>query len=151
MANTFTWLGRAVRVVFPCSVAMGRLTFAEAGVLTDAGLSNYAKDVTTSPDGQNVYVTNPDGIGNPCWTAQWKYQNRFLNPDGIRLIKLRAGPEGKASVKVKGRGSNLGLPDLPLVLPVTAQLQASNGECWNAEYSTFVSKNVAAQFLARSD
>jgi len=44
------------------------------------------------------------------------------------------------------------LPDplLPLALPLRVQLQASNGECWEAVYSTSL-ENDAAGFRAQSD
>lgn len=88
--------------------------------------------------------------GEPCWGKQWRYKNRYRNPDGIVKIKLKAGEAGRAQAKVKGKGSNLGLANLPLTPPVKAQLQASNGECWGARYSTFINRNEGELFRARS-
>jgi hypothetical protein len=50
-------------------------------------------------------------------------------------------------VIVKGRGPRLALPSLPLTPPVLAQLQASNGSCWEAIYRTPVA-NDTIQFIA---
>ncbi len=49
---------------------------------------------------------------------------------------------GTAQITVTGKGPNLfsrapgvpGLPTLPLTLPQRIQLQASNGQCWEATY-----------------
>jgi hypothetical protein len=74
----------------------------------------------------------------PCWaenSAGFKYANKAATPDGLIKIALRAGEEGSAKISVKGKGVNLPVPALPLTPPVTAQLQASNGTCWDAVYS----------------
>jgi hypothetical protein len=50
-----------------------------------------------------------------------------------------------------GEGAALEMPPLPLTLPVRAQLQAANGECWEAVYSQFVTKNQPDIFKATPD
>ena len=52
---------------------------------------------------------------------------------------LVAGVKGSAKVTVTARGPNLssrpaGLPSLPLPLPLTVQVQGSNGTCFGASY-----------------
>src|SRR2546427_4060921 len=91
--------------------------------------------------------------GKPCWkesTAGFKYSNAPLTPDGLRRILLKAGGSGAAKISLKGRGVNLPLPTLPLSPPVTVQLQATNGQCWDAVYGTPL-VNDASEFKARSD
>ena len=74
-----------------------------------------------------------------------------VGPDGNLLVdgRLRAGgaPRGRLSVK----GVGIGLPDLslPLVLPVTAQLVASDtGACWESALAS-ATRNTSTQFKAR--
>jgi hypothetical protein len=68
----------------------------------------------------------------------------------VRTLALTGGGPGHASIKLLGAGNNLGALQLPLAPPVTAQLLASNGQCWGAEYVTFVRRNTATKFAARS-
>ena len=51
-------------------------------------------------------------------------------------MKLKAGADGKAQVTVRGKGTRLVLPALGsgLSLPIVAQLQGSNGQCWTATH-----------------
>ena len=44
------------------------------------------------------------------------------------------------------------LPDLPLSVPLTAQLQSANGQCWEATFSRpGLSRNDGQNFKANSD
>ncbi len=90
----------------------------------------------------------------PCWKAVaggFKYQDPFKSPDGVSSVRLKAGAEGRPKIKLKGSRLNLDPPALPLTSPVTAQLQASNGECWEARYDSFIIRNDSTGFQARSD
>ncbi len=54
---------------------------------------------------------------------------------------------------VEARGNNLILPNLPMVGPVSVQLQLSDGtssSCWGATYSS-QSRNTLTEFQAVSD
>jgi hypothetical protein len=65
---------------------------------------------------------------------------------------MKAGLQGKAKTRFKGKGDNLPAFALPLGLPVTAQLQAANGQCWEATFSAAGSKeNDGTQFKGKSD
>jgi cysteine-rich repeat protein len=68
----------------------------------------------------------------PCWSGRLHYRDPLGTPDGLAAIVLRPGSSGRARVTVRGRGSNLQLPFLPVVLPLRVQLQAENGACWEA-------------------
>ena len=80
--------------------------------------------------------------GKPCWketSKGYRYSDRDLTPGGLSKIVLKEGATGVAKIMVKGKGSLLGLPALPIPssnLPLTVQLTASNGECWEATYTT---------------
>jgi len=75
--------------------------------------------------------------GTPCWVATnttgFRYTDRDASSDGLRRVVLRAGTNPK--IAVNGRGPRLTLPSLPLSLPVTVQVQAENGNCWDSEFS----------------
>ena len=91
--------------------------------------------------------------GKACWKSTksgFKYTDHELTPDGLETLELKAGAAGKASIKVKGKGTNLFVPALPLQPEVTVQLKSSTGVCWEGTYST-PTKNNAAQFEAKSD
>jgi hypothetical protein len=90
----------------------------------------------------------------PCWkatsTVGYKYSDRDVLPDGIRTITLRAGVDDHARILAKLKGDPVPMPTLPLTPPVEVQLQATNGECWSAVYSTPI-VNDAVQFKAKAD
>ena len=79
----------------------------------------------------------------PCWKTigpyfdarGFKYRDSYRTPEGLFGIKLKAGIPGKASIAVKASRQNVGLPTLPVALPLRVQLQASSGECWEATYT----------------
>ena len=89
-----------------------------------------------------------------CWRSLgpkgFKYKDSERTPDGIDSLRLSPGAAGKAKIKLKGRGSNLTLPALGLTTPARVQLQAGNGQCWEASYSSAI-KNTTSQFKAKSD
>jgi 6-phosphogluconolactonase (cycloisomerase 2 family) len=91
--------------------------------------------------------------GRPCWTQfgekYIEYKDKGLDPDGLRLVRLQRGDEGKTKITVRGKREHLDMPALPLSTPVVAQLQAENGECWENRYSDFILRNVTTQFKAK--
>jgi cytochrome c peroxidase len=91
-------------------------------------------------------------IGSSASPTGFKYTDRDLTPDGIRKIKAKAGVEGKSKIILKARGielmnSPLGLPELPVDLPMLVQLQAAGGGCWEATY-TDADRNEVGRFSA---
>jgi cysteine-rich repeat protein len=100
----------------------------------------------------------------PCWKASkdkgFTFASKTGNADGVIGLKLISGLEGKASIQLKGKGLGLstgprrpsGLPQPPLHVPLTAQLQADNGACWEANFSSAgVNKNDTKQFSGNAD
>jgi len=84
--------------------------------------------------------------GEPCWRALgtppgntgFGYRSSgLLLPDGLARVMLTPGAVGKAKTVVKGRGANLDMPSpLDVTMPVRVQLQAENGQCWEATYTS---------------
>jgi hypothetical protein len=89
-----------------------------------------------------------------CWTvvrSGFRYQNPGLSPNGILSLRLHAGPDENARITLVGRRGRLGLPPLPLALPLTVQLVRGDGAlCWEARYSV-ASKNTSRQLRADAD
>ena len=80
--------------------------------------------------------------GKACWKASgssgFKYKDKLGVPDGIQQVKYKAGDPGKSQVQVKGKGTNLVIPSLPLSFPVTVQMIVDDGVspvCWQVDYS----------------
>jgi hypothetical protein len=87
--------------------------------------------------------------GKPCWSAKptgFKYKDKDATPDGVQQATLKAGFGGKAKIQVKGGGTNLPDPTLPLTMPVRVQLKNSDGKCWEATYTSPALKNVSTLF-----
>ena len=91
----------------------------------------------------------------PCWKAanarSFKYTDRAGTPDGLDTIQLKAGATDKAKVLVAANGAPLEIPPLPLALPARMQLQAPNGQCWEARYfEVGASRNDARRFKGKT-
>jgi len=68
---------------------------------------------------------------------------------GIVKVRIAPGPATPTWIVVKGKGSGLGVPALPLALPITAQLaNLDGGSCWQSVL-TRAKKNGPAKVLAR--
>jgi hypothetical protein len=109
--------------------------------------------------GPVMTLTAPPGgecSGKPCWAAKrtgFLYNDKDLTNDGLKQLKLTAGPAGKAKVSVKGKGQNLPMPALPFAQnpAVIVQLVNSDGMCWEADFSAPAKRNDAQQFNDKSD
>lgn len=91
----------------------------------------------------------------PCWKAAktrgFIYKDREGTPDGLVKIVIRSGDDGKSKVVAKGKGELLPDVDLPLSLPVTMQMQSTNGRCWEATYfAPGVIRSDDGQFKGRA-
>jgi hypothetical protein len=92
-----------------------------------------------------------DTVGTPSSPKGYKYKDSLALQDGVKLIKTKASNLDKAKVKLVGKGD--ALPDtavLPFQFPVTAQLYASDGMCWEAEFdSAHTRKNEEGGFTGK--
>ena len=90
----------------------------------------------------------------------WAIVNRVRAED-LYLVSIAAitlkhlGKDWPLAMRLRGIGEHLsdrplGLPTLPLNLPVRAQLQMRDGRCWEAVYST-ASLNSSQMFQAEAD
>ena len=91
----------------------------------------------------------------PCWTevvAGFRYADAALTPDGLRSVTLTAGGPGAGRLAVRGKGTQLAVPTLPLAVPVRVQVRRSDDSmCWEATFSGTPTRNDAQRFGARSD
>ena len=106
--------------------------------------------------GFQMAMTVPAGAGwssisRPSDPKGYKFKDKNLTNDGIRLIRVKASNLDKAQAKVVGGKDNL--PDtatLPFQYPVTTQLYAEGGMCWEAEFDANTTrKNVGDQFIGK--
>lgn len=112
-----------------------------------------------SGNAQPLYEADVPGSGAcgavPCWKVlsgdRVDYFDKSLFVNGVSLIRLSPGPQGKSRVLVRANGAQLALPDTPLAAPITIQLQGSHGECWTAAYATRIKRNDAGVFRANPD
>jgi acyl-homoserine lactone acylase PvdQ len=90
----------------------------------------------------------------PCWTETargFRYADPDLTPDGVQKVLLKAGLDGKAQLRVQGKGALLDVPALPVqTLPVTVQLMSGEGACWEAVYRSPI-WNLTERFKAKAD
>ena len=91
-------------------------------------------------------------VGPTSSPTGFKYKDSSATNDGIRIIKLKGSNLGKARAKVTGKGPNLpDLATLPFQYPVTAQLYASDGMCWSAEFNQAQTRaNDLQQYKAKA-
>jgi hypothetical protein len=86
--------------------------------------------------------------GPPWVTAGstgYKYKDVAGAAGGVTKMKVKEGMGGKAKILIKGKGMNLDDP-LMLTQPVLVQLQASNGECWEHQFTSPEKENSVDQF-----
>jgi len=90
----------------------------------------------------------------PCWKQTgtgFKYVDKDLTPSGVQKLLLKAGLAGKSSIVLKGAGTALDTPALPIsALPARAQLVNGDGVCWEAQYGTTL-RDQADRFKAKSN
>jgi cysteine-rich repeat protein len=75
--------------------------------------------------------------GKPCWIPKrngYRYTDKAGTSDGVRSVRLEAGDGKQAELSVFAKGPGVGLAPLPATLPVTVQLQSSDGACWEADF-----------------
>jgi hypothetical protein len=94
-----------------------------------------------------------------AWTIagarSFRYAQHGGSPEGLDSLTLRAGADDDAKITLHGAGDRLsgrplGMPTLPLPLPLIAQLQVPTGHCWENRYSeSGVIRNDLGRFRAK--
>jgi hypothetical protein len=109
--------------------------FGDPTVDTDYQLCVYR----VGPGGTEL-IADPLAPAGEGWKAKrngFRYKQRAdANADGLRKIRLRAGPDGKSRIAVKGKGELLALPALPIAEDDALMVQLHNGAgaCWEASF-----------------
>ena len=90
-----------------------------------------------------------------CWRENkrgFRYSDPERTADGVRFMDLKGGADGKARIAVRGRGPALDIPTLPLEpLPLTVQLGASDGACWESTYERAIAVNRLDRLRATAE
>jgi len=91
----------------------------------------------------------------PCWASLpsggFRYVDKKTFSEGARKLVLKPGADGEARIVVKGKGTRLRDPLLPIQTPVVVQLVSSTGTCWGTVFDTGVTTNTPTEFVARAD
>jgi hypothetical protein len=94
--------------------------------------------------------------GRPCWKVAgplgYGYVNKLGSPQGIVKGKLKAGPAGRAQIKLSGKGMYLPTPAPPLTLPVTVQFMIDDGtttDCWQTTFA-YAPANTPGKFKTKA-
>jgi DNA-binding beta-propeller fold protein YncE len=111
---------------------------------TEYALCVYDSSILAQPVFSSSILPGRTCGTKPCWAATatgYRYTDRAGIPDGITAVRVLGGTSGTARITLKGKGGGLPQLGLPYQPPVTAQLQASNGQCWEASYTTATSSS----------
>ena len=92
----------------------------------------------------------------PCWRptgSGLSYRDRELTPDGILTVKLTPSSGDNTKIKVIGKGTRLGIPDLNgFDTRVVVQLQRQSDDlCWGATFAPPYKKNDGVTFKDSSE
>ncbi len=91
-----------------------------------------------------------DCAGRPCWKEinnGFRYRKRDLSPLRSSFgIVLKAGADGKGKIVVKGHGPVFVMPDMPMRMPITAQLLNTEGVCWDTVFFPPAQTNRVGDF-----
>lgn len=101
-------------------------------------------------------VIPPGGTcaGSDCWKDLKKgYRFKDAGGTGIASVKLREGA-GKAKILVRGEGTQLAVPALPLAPEAALTLQLVNprseGTCWESTFTAPAARNDFGSYKART-
>ena len=105
-------------------------------------------------DGNGYLVGGRLPSGSPNWSVQPTglfYQDPAALAPGMRQVKIRPTTLPRGLVLARGRGAYLRTPELPVTLPVTAQLKNdATGKCWESVFTALdVVENQAGKLIAR--
>jgi hypothetical protein len=93
----------------------------------------------------------------PCWRdlggnvgGSVEYYYGATNDDGVLRMRLDPGATDRNNVSVQGRASTSACRPSALSPTVTVQAQARNGNCWSAQFGSFIRKNEPNAFSGRA-
>jgi hypothetical protein len=90
-------------------------------------------------------------IGAVSSPRGYKYKDRFALNQGAKGISLKSHSLDRARLKLDGKGDLLPDPPVPFLLPVTAQLYNSIGNCWDMSFdSTTTRRNANGVFYGKT-
>jgi hypothetical protein len=116
--------------------------------------TDYALCVFDEIDETPMLVSETIIPAGSSWTpiaSGYRYRDKTRANHGVQRVLLKAGPEGRARIVVRGKGDKVPLPELPLQQDQSVRVQLLNeSACWEATYGTF-QVNEAERFKARSD
>jgi len=125
-------------------------TLADLG--TPTGTTAYALCIYSGTSGAAIAEADIPPSAS-LWTAAgtkgFKFKDPSGTPNGVQKALVKSGDAGKAKALVKGKGTNLPDPTMPLTLPITVQLVNSNNVCFETDFASFI-KNDAGQFKAKT-
>ncbi len=128
----------------------------QSSIFGDPGSTNDYTLCVYDPTGLLMQLTAPAGStcknGKPCWTLGskgFKYADRSGAHDGVTKVVLKPGDAGHAKLATTAKG-NLNLAPLPLSLPVSVQLRAKDGACFQATFDA-PKRNDPSKFQATND
>lgn len=127
---------------------------AELGNPTDAttySLCVYDSDVFGSKLLLDFFV--PAGTKWTSTRKGFKYIDKSGAADGVQMMKVNRGADGKARVTFAARGNSMNLPRAQPVQDdlMVAQLWNSEGACWTSEFTSPASKRKANVFADYAD
>jgi len=105
--------------------------------------------------GGTTLVADPVAPAGEGWSAArdgFRFKQRVgENVDGLRKIRLHAGADGKARVRLQGKGALLALPALPIDAAdmLVVQLHNGIGACWDASFDGSPRMNSATSYRSR--
>jgi hypothetical protein len=95
--------------------------------------------------------------GRPCWRALGTRGFKYLDParssDGVLKATMTTGKSaGSMKAQLKAKGASLPPFQLPLAMPVVAELESAEGRCWKTRHdSAGLLHNDARQFRGLGD
>jgi cysteine-rich repeat protein len=147
--------GDALMWAWTSGAATAKADFGDPRTQSGYALCLYTSDGSQVIDVMNAPAGGQCGRGSPCWHATRQgvtFQSTRGKPDGLTSAVLKSGNAGRARIVVRGKGSNLRLPALPLSSGVAVQLRRSDGTgaCWGAEHD-FIVRNRSNRYTAKGN
>jgi hypothetical protein len=120
------------------------------------GITDYSFCIYDESSGIPALAMGAEIPAGASWKTTkrgFKYKAADAMPDGVRVVVLKEGDAGKASVSVVAQGSLLDLSAFPLVQDSRFHVQLLNGDgqCWQATYTQPPAVSKPGVFKDKSD